>query len=247
MKFRLLFSGLLLTAALHAGAQMQYVETFESASNEDRRFTYGSPGEFVDETGGNSGKFLHAPDLDTFAPQPGTLWGEDSPFVGDYRARGVTSVGVDLQLFHVDFSAEERPLSLMLVSDNGTLDDFEDDWAAYFIGNQNIPLEGEGWRSYDFAIPSQSSTLPSGWRTRPLGSTSPAEPSWNDLISNVSQLRFFYGEPENFYIFQVWDVGMDNVRITAVPLPPSVVPMFLGLTLVGAQCALARRRSKQSS
>jgi hypothetical protein len=162
----------------------------------------------------------------------------DSVFTGDYRTQEVTSVGIDLITFAVDFSAAGRPLTVMLVSDNNTPANFNDDWAAYHIGPTNVPLPGQGWLSYNFDIPSQSMTLPPGWQFIQFGPSSPPNPNWNDVITDVDQLRYFYGDPTFFFIFQVWNLGLDNPRITMVPEPVSM------LLLVGGAAICLRRRKR---
>jgi hypothetical protein len=201
-----------------------FTETFEGGSNIGG-WLYGGPGETIETTGGNPGAYLHSPNLDTFAPQPRTS-GPDSVFTGNFQSRNVSSIGIDLITIAVDFSAADRPLTLMLVSDAGTVGNPNDDWAAYFIGPADVPEPGQGWLSYSFAVPSQSATLPAGWQTIALGPSSPA-PDWNDLITDVDQVRFFYGDPTFVFIFQVWNVGLDNVTIVA-----DVVPVeLLGVTV----------------
>jgi hypothetical protein len=188
-----------------------FTETFDDGSNVGG-WTFGSPNGFIDSSGGNPGPFYHDTFLDTYAPQPRTT--VDSIFTGDYRANNVTSVGIDLVLFYVDFSADGRPLTVVLRSDNDTPADGSDDWAAYCIGERNVPLVGQGWISYDFAIPAQETSLPAGWEFILFGPGSPPSPDWNDLITDVDQLIFFYGDPTMFFIFQAWDLGLDNPRIT---------------------------------
>jgi hypothetical protein len=215
------FLTLLVAGACAMGvlAETTFVETFEDGGNEGG-WWYGTANGYIDPIGGNPGAYFRDPYLDTFAPQPRTSVIGESEFTGDYRAKGVMAVGIDLKLFYVDFSADGRPLSVILVSDNGTPGDYNDDWGAYHVGDQNVPLMGEGWLSYDFEVPSQAPELPPGWAYILFGPDSPAEPDWNDVITDVTQLRFFYGHPEYFFIFQVWDVGMDNPRITYEPPSP---------------------------
>jgi hypothetical protein len=193
-----------------------FTETFDGGSNIGG-WHYGGPGETIETTGGNPGAYLHSPNLDTFAPQPRTS-GPDSVFTGNFQSRNVSSLGIDLITHDVDFSAADRPLSLLLVSYAGTPADPNDDWAVYFIGPADVPEPGEGWLSYSFAVPSQSSSLPPGWGTLVYGPTSPT-PDWNTVITDVDEVRFHYGNPEDFFIFQVWNVGLDNVTIVADVVP----------------------------
>lgn len=205
--------GMLLAPALAADI---FVDTFDDGSNTGG-WTYFAPVEAIEPSGGNPGFFLHASDMDTFAPQLRSQLGVASPFTGDYRSRQVTSLGVDLILFHVDFSAGDRPLSLVLIHDNFTPADPDDDYGAYFIGQENIPLEGEGWKSYDFDVPSQAGSLPAGWNYIEFGPNAPQNPQWVDIMSNVAQVLYFYGDPTGFFIFQFWEVGADNLRISEGP------------------------------
>lgn len=178
-------------------------------------WTWGIPVTFP-ANGGNPGTYLRTDNIDTFAPQLRTQG--ESVFSGDFRAAGVTGIGVDLKVFDVDFSSAERPLALMLVDDNGTPGNPNDDWAAYTLG-PDVPLEGQPWTSYDFVVPSQAMSLPPGWSTIKFGAA--GTPDWNTLITDVDRVQFFYGDPEFFFIFQMWDLGADNVRITfADPASP---------------------------
>jgi hypothetical protein len=115
----------------------------------------------------------------------------------------------------------------MLISDAGTPGNPNDDWAAYFMGPVNIPVPGDGWVSFSFTVPSQAMSLPPGWQTLALGPNPPPVLDWNDVITDVDQVRFFYGDPTNVFIFQVWNVGLDNVTVVG-----DVVPVeLLGFTV----------------
>lgn len=204
------------TLAVPALADTQ-VTTFDNAGNPNG-WSWGF-GDAYPSTGGNPGWYLFTDGLDTFAPQPRPL-NPTAPWVGDYRALGVTCIGVDLITHYVDFSAGGRPLTLMLIHDNDTPGDPFDDTAAYFMHRLNVPLVGDGWIFYDFTIPANQTTLPAGWVLLNLGdSGSPAIHTWNQVIQHVSRVQFFYGNPEFFFIFQQWSLGMDNVRICHTPAP----------------------------
>ena len=200
----------ILLAAAPALAET-FTETFDGGSNVGG-WTFGTGNEVVESSGGNPGAYLHDTFVDTYAPQPHTS--QPSIFTGDLRQLGVSRIGIDLITFSVDFSAEGRPLTLMLISDQGTPGNFDDDWAAYLMGPSNVPLPGEGWISYSFNVPSQETSLPAGWATLAFGPSSPPDPDWNQVITNVAELRFFYGDPTMFFIFQGWNLGLDNPTIS---------------------------------
>lgn len=216
----ILYSAAPVAFACSALAADTYTETFAGGVNAGG-WTYWSPNETIETAGGNPDNYLHAWELDTFAPQLSTEPGRASAFTGDYRARQVARIGIDLKTFHVDFSAGGRPLTLMLIHDNNTPADLSDDVAAYYRG-PNIPLVGEGWKRYDFEVPSHAATLPAGWRTIQLGENSPA-PDWSTIITGVRRVQFFYGDPEMFFIFQMWDIGADNISIIEDPLTPAAL------------------------
>ncbi len=210
-----LLAGLVVAASSACVAQpLTVVVGFESG-NVPGGWSFGGPDEGVVLAGGNPGAYWRTLGLDTFAPILRTEAGvEAPPFTGDYWRSRVRSVGVDLILTRVDFSAAGRPLSLILVSDNGTPGDGSDDYGAYVLGTTNVPLVGEGWRRYEFAIPAGRVGLPPGWSMIAFGPNAPANPTWDDVVLGVDGVRFFFGNPENIFIFQTWDVGADNVFIT---------------------------------
>jgi hypothetical protein len=193
-------------------------------------WTFGTPGS-IPGAGGNPGAYLASGLLDTFAPQPRTTL-SGSPFTGDYRAAGVSGLGLDLITFAAQTTAG-RPLSLMLIHDNGTPANFSDDTAAYTMG-PNIPAVGAGWVAYDFSVPSSETELPGGWLLLNLGdSGAPANHTWDQVIQSVSQVRYFYGDPTLIFIFQQWMLGLDNARIVFCSDPASgAVPD--GLDVPGA-------------
>lgn len=164
--------------------------------------------------GGNPGNYLRTTGLDTFAPQPRTIPGLSNDYVGNknYAAMDVTAIGIDVIINAVDFSAGERPLTVYLVNDNGTPGDAGDDFAASFTGSAFVPVPGERWRPFEFDVPSQSETLPPGWVFRTFGPGAPAF-DWQDIVTDVDGIRFFYGDPDFFFIFQMWDTGIDNFRL----------------------------------
>jgi hypothetical protein len=204
-------------AAPSAFAQ-SFVETFTGNTN-TAGWTWGNGFDVIESSGGNPGYYLHNPTLDTFAPWARSTLGTTSAFTGDYRARRVTNVGVDVAVFAHDFNYQ-RELTLMLRSDSGTPGDPNDDCYVYMPSATFVPYPADGWRSFDYAIPSQQTTLPAGWNTWSVFGNCPApDVTWNNVITNVTEVSFFFGDPTFFYIFMMWNLGLDNPRIEEEPHP----------------------------
>ncbi len=204
-------------------AQTTFVETFDNPNIEGNWSYFGDPKnhvEVIEKDGGNPGGFLHSTCdglscLDTYAPKFRTEIGDASIFLGDYRAKGVTELGVDLATFGPEIVTwQGRPLSLMLRYDGGTPLEWSDDIQVFYVGNVNIPPPNGKFRQFKFKVPSQSTTLPDGWKVMYGYNTGDDDADWNTVIGNVSQVTFFYGDPEYFFMFQQWELGADNVSIT---------------------------------
>ncbi len=203
-----------LVLAVGSAASGQILDTFSSGTNSGG-WSFGGPSEVISPSGGNPGAYLRSSGLDTTIPWLRCT--EGTPFTGNFRAQGVTSASIDVNVFATDFNIGAFPLSLILVSDNGTPGNANDDWGVYLMG-AGIPAPGTGWKHVTFSVPSQSPTVPTGWNFIQFGAGSPASPNWTALITNVSRLEFSFGDPSLFYIFQQWTVGADNIGLTWAPL-----------------------------
>jgi hypothetical protein len=193
--------------------QTTTTETFENGSNAAGWTTYG-PNESVTSPGGNPGWYLQSTGLDTFAVRLDSGDGLNSAFTGNYAARNVTALGLDAIVTHVDFSAAGRPMTLVLCNNMGTPGDVGDDLCVYVRGG-TIPQPGQGWQHYSLAVPSQSTTLPQDWQVMVFGQTNLTDDQiWDLVIHDVDYVEWFWADPEFFYIFQMWDVGADNLFIT---------------------------------
>jgi len=137
----------------------------------------------------------------------------------------VIALAADFRIFSVSTTAEERPMSLVLVSDAGTPRDPTDDLFVFYVGPENIPMPGRGWGNYEFEVPSGSPTLPfprsetegePGWvATRGDVFTPAPDPdaAWNAVIEDVDQVIFWFHDPRYFAFIQTCDVGMANPSI----------------------------------
>lgn len=204
--------------------EVETVETFESGTNPSA-WTWGTGSEDIVENDGNPGRYLRENYLVTFTPRASTDFGVQSVFTGDYRSRNVQSVGIDMAIQYVSGTVTGRTVTLILLNDNGTPDDLEDDWGAFTVTDLPIPPTGVAgvveptdilqWRSYDITVPSQSVTLPAGWSwisrnyLRRNG-------SWGRLMRDVDHVGFILGDPAVIYPLLAWDVALDNPRIMTI-------------------------------
>ncbi len=243
MRTPLLIASSLLALASAAMPQCQTAESFGGGSNQGQ-WTWGGPGESLFAAGGNPGEFLHSGTIDTFAPIARTAMGAATVFHGDYRAAGVTSLGVDLASQFIAFPTScQRPLSLVLVDDNDTPANFIDDTYVYVL-TQDVPCVGAGWISYDLPVPSASPVLPAGWGVDP-NNPNPPDQVWNQVIGDVDQVQWFWGDPTMFFIFQQWRVGIDNPRITSGSPPLNYCTS--GTSASGCQAQLAAAGTPSAS
>ncbi|HEX4825876.1 MAG TPA: hypothetical protein VFV19_16360 [Candidatus Polarisedimenticolaceae bacterium] len=171
-----------------------------------------SPQDQIVATGGNPGAYLDAV-RDSAEPVILTIPAHAAHFLGNYRGKVVSNLGIDVAIFDVGISADGRPVSLHLLSDMNTPDDPTDDCEIAVVSTKTLPRSSRQWRSFDFNVPSLSNVLPKGWQVVSCpGLTDDA--AWNAVITHVSQASFAFGEPGFFYFDQTWNIGYDNARIS---------------------------------
>lgn len=231
-----LFASTILCGAASFGATI--TETFEGGTNA-AGWSYGF--DALDTTGGNPGWWLHAVQLDTFAPILSTDPNIPSAYTGNLRAKGVTSMAMDARIDQTDFNigGDAFSMTLLLRNTRGTPDDFSDDDFAWLSDGQ-IPVVGSGWQSYNFPVPSAQTTLPAGWHGGSADDPENFRPgvTWNDIITQVDVVEFNYLKPGFFAIFQQWNTGADNISVTSVPEPASIA----AIGLIGTAFIARRRR-----
>jgi hypothetical protein len=207
--------------ALPAAAQQcgnSFVEGFDGFSNVG---AWGWTGTFQASlsTGGNPAWHVRSQIVATPLPVLGTQ-DRGSYFAGDWRARGVTSIGVDFHAFLADAAQCGRPLTLRLSSDAGTPGVPADDRSVLFSSLDPVPCPGSGWRSYAVDVPSQATLLPPGWKVERAGGLLPAQ-VWDALVQDVTQVQWLIGDPALAYPTTKWQLGADNARIAFLGGPTS--------------------------
>jgi hypothetical protein len=182
-------------------AAQNALDQFTGGTNQGN-WTFGA-NSAVQMSGGNPGACLRTTNLDTFAPQLRTQGA--SAFTGNWRTMGVKSVGVDLITISTQFNFQ-RECTLMLSNGQGTV---------YQLGTDFVPQPGTGWKSVEFLVDTKPSQIPANWAV--LGPGNP-DAIWNAVVTNVTSITFFYGDPTFFFIFDIWNIGADNLRISAQPV-----------------------------
>jgi hypothetical protein len=117
---------------------------------------------------GKNKEYIFSGDITTFWPRARTEMNASSEFHGNYAARGVTSIEIELATIAAPQMRDYTALSptLILVNDSGTPDDIIDDCVVFFQSGEPIPeldpnVPGTpNWTSYTFDIPSDATTLP---------------------------------------------------------------------------------------
>ncbi|MDF1798413.1 MAG: hypothetical protein P1V81_04500 [Planctomycetota bacterium] len=197
-------------AALASGGGLVLVDDFTGGVNQ-AGWSY-NPGDVIEATGGNPGGWWHQASADTFAP---IISSDPFTLAGDYRAEDIGSISFDARLDHMDFGdGTGFNMAILLRDHKGTVTVTDDDY-AYYVG-PNIPLQGAGWKAFDFAIPSQdTSATPAGWTGGWVGDCCGFRPGvdWNDVITSVDRVEIWFIDPSFFAIFQNWDVGLDNIQV----------------------------------
>jgi hypothetical protein len=197
-----------------------FIEDFEDGRNEGV-WTYGTGNEFLaTDGGGNPGVYLRDNNVVSFHPKASTSFGEDSMFTGNWRREDVVSIGIDLATADASQNISGRRLSVILLNDNRTPSDLEDDWGALLLTDLAVPPAGVigdfdilNWRSYDFDIDAQARETPPGWvlLTNDLVN---GPQSWGRLMRDVSHVGYVYGDPRVPALIGSYKLALDNPRIT---------------------------------
>jgi len=195
-----------------------FTEGFDGGSNVGE-WTFGNDADTIESEGGNPGYWLHNDYINSFA----AIFRSDyygAMYTGNYVEMGVTQISGDF-ITPTGNSVQYIPFALLLRNTFGTPNDVEDDVYVYWVDESVwCPQVGEGWTHYDFTIPSDfvgaPGELPAGWMGGSYFSGPdwfPEDRTWQEVISSVDLVEFWWFHPAWFGIFRWWDVGADNVTI----------------------------------
>ena len=212
--------GLGATAFLCATASAQnFTETFTNGSNEGDWEVYWDAVNTFESTGGNPGWYLH---LDNSMAGSTCQWVEikqrawPSAFSGDWQAADVLSVGVDVNLVLGPPTALNPEWLITIANDAGTPNDLSDDCRLIYHASQ-LPPSQPGWQSFDFPVPASSPTLPLNWEVEGPCSVQNWDTVWNQVMQDVDYIKFRLDTDNLVFcdFTNFWDLGVDNVRVSA--------------------------------
>ena len=198
---------LLAVPSIRAG----FVETFENGTNDgDWRLTTAT-NPVIEPTGGNPGAYLHG-GVDAAVP----TWYvplDTTPthFLGNYAARRVGGMSFDLNIF-AGLEVPDRAVTLDIETTFGT-GDFTKGVDAYYVGTDISKLPF-GWKTYSFPLGAASLVIPPGWVVTRGNGKPGTDADWQALMQDVETLGLELGKPGYFYPDWIWDLGLDNVRIS---------------------------------
>lgn len=207
---------LLFLFAIPVRAGTAFVETFDNGSNNGDWHLTVNPAT-IEPDGGNPGPYLHATADAAVPTWYVPLDTTDTYFLGDYSAHKVGTIAVDINIFS-GVQVPDRAVTLDLNTTFHT-GDFSKGVDAYYIGTDisKLPI---GWHTYEFPIDSKSRTIPPGWVVTKGNGRRGNDADWRALMRDVETLGVELGEPGFFYPFGIWDLGLDNARITQLLRQP---------------------------
>lgn len=176
------------------------------------------------ESGLGTGNYARA-QLEFIAPNAISVpWGNDAgdwlenDLVGDkdYSALGPVSISYFARHDIVAGFAQGSaiPTSIMLQSSTRVPSPLDPEGTVLpriWTTSDNAMSLGEGWAEFEFYLPSQSATLPSGWRAWPN-----TEETWQQVISDVDQIAVIFAEYDIGIggVLSAWDNAIDNFEVT---------------------------------
>ena len=221
--------------------QTVFTETFADGGNDGNWWHHFNI--LTDDRGKNK-EYVYSGEITTFWPRARTEMNAASEFHGNYAARGVTSIEIELATISaglLDYTSLSP--TLILVNDSGTPNDIIDDCVVFFQSGEPIPepdpnVPGKpNWTNYTFDIPSDSATLPQpnlgGGFCIPTGGPEDTQMAcwgtdegllcpviddpdmvWQTVINDVDQIKVEWMAPGWFRILDPWQSAIDNASIS---------------------------------
>ncbi len=171
----------------------------------------------IEPTGGNPGGYLYGevaspiPTWSTASRRFDPDLGEDTIFVGNYRANHIRRISADLCVYQAGSWSASRTVTLQLV--------------RWDIANATIALEAtyslpdipdvpDGWQRYQFPVDAWSATIPPGWQLARGDGTPATDADWAVLMQQIDVVSFGLWKPGYMYpALGLWELGIDNIHI----------------------------------
>ena len=208
-RFFLLRSSFLLSSSPSPPTRAGFVETFDNGSNNGNWHLTTNPAT-IEPDGGNPGAYLHA-GADAAVPTWYVPYGtENTYFLGNFAAKQVGTFTFDIEIFS-GVQVPDRAVTLDLNTTLGT-GDFSKGVDAYYVG-RDISRLPVGWHTYKFPVNAASLTIPQGGSSQ-KATADPAPTPIGRPYAGCRNVGVELGTPGFAYPFGIWDLGLDNARIT---------------------------------
>lgn len=195
---------------------------------------------FISPAGGNPG--AHAR---TIHNNFGIEWyTQTNPaFTGDFSQYASVTISIDVKVDLIAFFGSPVSRNLILDMRSFSLAQGGYPWASAWF-NLGTMSTGMPWTTFSVTFDPNSPVLPPGWGGSGAEDPNTYEPilppgvTFADVLQNVEELAFTTYEPGWFYGFTDFDISVDNIRITTVPIP---APGALALLSVAGLVSRRRR------
>ena len=188
-----------------------FVETFDNGSNNGDWHLTTNPAT-IEPDGGNPGP-LPARHRRRRGPHLVCPLSAPAPPISSATSpqKRVGSLAFDIDIFS-GLEVPDRAVTLDLNTTLGT-GDFTKGVDAYYIGTDisKLPV---GWHTYEFPVNAASATIPPGWVVTKGNGKPGTDADWQALMHDVETVGVELGAPGYAYPFWLWDLGLDNPRVT---------------------------------
>ncbi len=162
-------------------------------------------------------------------------------FTGDYTQFDEVTISVDLRIDQIGFEGLGITRPFMLELRSHDLGDDGYPWASAFFLFDWVGADSfTGYQTFSATIDTSASDLPVGWGgygsfdPNTFESILPDGVNFSDILANVDEIAFSTLLPDFFFTNDDYDMTIDNVTITTIPVPGALAVLSIG-GLVGTR------------
>lgn len=201
-------------------------------------------GTWIDEAAGLGGAGLHTRIPESWMAH----WVNNTnpAVVGDYTKAGGFTIGLDIRAESIFYLALQVEVQRNVVVELRDYDNLSGGY-PYTSVWYNLGTIGAGidWQHLSVTVSNPlSTTLPAGWRgygaeDADVNPILPPGTTFADVLKGVDEIRITTLQPDTAFGYAYFDVSVDNISVTAVPEPATLLMQVAGIVVLAG--ALRRR------